>query len=126
MSTHQDIESFLSPIRFARALIESSTACNEPIFVILQCCLLPDLARTLLEMISLLNFSQETYLSPFLKRMNVNLFRMTRKLEYLLQGKSSSLQRSSTKSKVTSGILQDIFTLESLIDMFTNQKTFTN
>ena len=80
--------------------------------------------KTLFVMILFMNVIQETYLSPFLTRMNVNLFRMTRKLEYLLQGKSNLLQRSSTKSNVTSGILQDIFTLDSLIDMFPNHRTF--
>ena len=61
------------------------------------------------------------YLSLFLNRMNVKLFRITKKLEYRLQFISFWLQRLSTKSKVTSGTLQDIFTLDSFIDMFSSQ-----
>ena len=63
------------------------------------------------------------YLSLFLNRMNVKLFRITKKLEYRLQFTSFCVQRFSTKSKVTSGTLQDIFTLDSFIDMFSRQNT---
>ena len=55
--------------------------------------------------------------------MNVKLFRITKKLEYRLQFTSFCVQRFSTKSKVTSGTLQDILTLDSLIDMFSRQNT---
>ena len=122
LSTHHEIYSLLFPIRFARATIESSTESKEFIFVMLQCCLLPGLIRILGWLCwSLYVYVILTYLSLFLNRMNVKLFRITKKLEYRLQFISFCLQRFSTKSKGTSGTLQDIFTLDSFIDMFPSQ-----
>ena len=125
LSTVHEIKPLSFLIIFDSSSTEFSMYASEATFVTLQCCLLPTLEIKYI-VIDFLHASNKSYFSLFLNNTKVKFFRITKKLEYLLQGIRFTLHWFWTNSNDTSGILQDILTLDRHIDMFHLQVWFFN